>query len=240
MRLSLLDFGAISSRTADGTAHSVPVPGAVIETERGYVLVDTGMPPRFVDHPTPFPNSPSEMTPIMAVQNTATAQLELLGLRPPDIAAVICTHFDWDHVGMNAAFPDATFYVQREHLADAARNPRYWRDLWELPGITYVAVDGDAEPLPGVHLLETSGHVRGHQSVAVRLAKTGLVVLAIDAVKSAEQLQTAHWEGPDVARSQQSGERLAAMISSTDAGLLVFGHDQNQWASLAHAPAWYD
>lgn len=34
-------------------------------------------------------------------------------------------------------------------------------------------VDGDTELLPGLELIETSGHVPGHQSVLVRLPKTG-------------------------------------------------------------------
>ena len=43
-------------------------------------------------------------------------------------------------------------------------------------------VDGDTELLPGITLIETSGHVPGHQSVLVRLSKTGAVLLTVDAV----------------------------------------------------------
>jgi len=43
-------------------------------------------------------------------------------------------------------------------------------------------VDGDAELLPGLTVLDTCGHAPGHQSVLVRLPQTGLVLLAIDAV----------------------------------------------------------
>ena len=42
--------------------------------------------------------------------------------------------------------------------------------------------DGDTELLPGFELTSTSGHVPGHQSVLVRLPKTGAVLLTIDAV----------------------------------------------------------
>jgi N-acyl homoserine lactone hydrolase len=47
-------------------------------------------------------------------------------------------------------------------------------------------VDGDTELLPGLELIETSGHVPGHQSVLVRLPKTGAIVLTIDAVPFGE------------------------------------------------------
>ena len=50
-------------------------------------------------------------------------------------------------------------------------------------------VDGDTELLPGVTLIETSGHAPGHQSVLVRLPKTGAVLLVIDAVGRARHAQ---------------------------------------------------
>ena len=49
-------------------------------------------------------------------------------------------------------------------------------------------VDGDTELLPGLELIETSGHVPGHQSVLVRLPKTGAILLPIDAVPFARAL----------------------------------------------------
>lgn len=240
MRLTLLDFGGIRS-TSRGLTTVVPVPGALIETDSGdLVLVDTGMPERCIGQTEPFPDSPVKMTPVMERKHWAPEQLALLGLKPADVRYVVATHFDWDHAGANDQFPHATFFVQREHMRDAARNPRYWRDLWDVPGLRYEEVDGDAEPVPGVRLLETSGHVPGHQSVAVRLPNAGTVVLAVDAIKSAEQLRTAHWEGPDVERSLRSGERLVSLVSGAPRGLLVFGHDPDQWRALRHAPAWYD
>ena len=43
-------------------------------------------------------------------------------------------------------------------------------------------VDGDTELLPGLELIETSGHVLGHQSVLLRLPKMGPVLLVADAI----------------------------------------------------------
>lgn len=240
MRLTLLDFGGIRS-TVRGERQLVPVPGALIETDSGeLVLVDTGMPERCIGQTEPFPDSPVAMTPVMERRNWAPEQLALLGLRPADVAYVVATHFDWDHDGANECFPHATFFVQREHLRDARRSSRYWRDLWDIPGLRYEELDGDAEPVPGVRLIETSGHVPGHQSVVVDLPRSGTIVLAVDAIKSAEQLRTAHWEGPDVERSRASGERLASLLGERGEGLLVFGHDAEQWPALRRAPVWYD
>ena len=43
-------------------------------------------------------------------------------------------------------------------------------------------VDRDTELLPGLALIETSGHVPGHPSVLVRRPTTGAVLLTINAV----------------------------------------------------------
>src|SRR5690606_34708908 len=101
---------------------------------------------------------------------------------------VISTHYDGDHAGRHAAFTKAQYVVQRVHHLDAATNPRFAsiRPEWDQPLERIRLVDGDTELLPGLELIETSGHVPGHQSVLLRLHKTGTVLLAIDAVPFAE------------------------------------------------------
>jgi N-acyl homoserine lactone hydrolase len=241
--LALLDFGAIATTDAGGTEERVPVPGALIVTDDGTnVLVDTGMPERYIGNSSLIPQKANSMRAVMEARHTARHQLSLLGLRPEDIDCVIATHFDWDHAGANADFPDATFYVQRVHLEAARADPeRFWPELWDIPGLHYVAVEGDAEPLPGIRLLETGGHVPGHQSVVVRLPQTGLVILAIDAIKSQHQLDDGTWEAAAYAKARHSGERLATLSREAGKGsLLIFGHDADQWAALRHAPEWYE
>ncbi len=55
------------------------------------------------------------------------------------------------------------------------------RPQWDQPKARLRLVDGDTALLPGLELLETSGHVPDHQSVLVRLPKTGAILLTIDA-----------------------------------------------------------
>ena len=44
---------------------------------------------------------------------------------------------------------------------------------WDSPALRYRLLDGDTELLPGITLVESGGHVPGHQSVLVRLPETG-------------------------------------------------------------------
>jgi N-acyl homoserine lactone hydrolase len=101
-------------------------------------------------------------------------------------------------------------------------------------------IDGDADVVPGVRLLETSGHVPGHMSVLVRLPRTGPVILAIDAIYTQETLDTGNFKNyADPSRALASARRLAD-LARQEGALLVCGHDPAQWETLRKAPAYYD
>jgi N-acyl homoserine lactone hydrolase len=119
---------------------------------------------------------------------------------------VICTHFDIDHADYHDSFTKAEFIVQRTHY-DLARSghPRFAaaRVHWDNPALPYTLVDGDTEIMPGLTLLETSGHAPGRQSVLVRLPETGPVLLAIDAVMMAHTFTQDRQAWPNDDNEQQ-------------------------------------
>ena len=91
-------------------------------------------------------------------------------------------------------------------------------------------VDGDTELLPGLELIETSGHVPGHQSVLVRLPKTGAVLLTIDAVSfSAGFTRDKQDDGsdPDAEAIRASTHKLLDLVEREKVGLVIFGHERN-------------
>jgi N-acyl homoserine lactone hydrolase len=165
-----------------------PVPGYVIQTDDGLnILVDTGLP----YPPDEDPQGPADMSPELRAEDYVVNRLATIGLAPEDIHIVICTHFDGDHAGNHEVFTKSELVVQRAHYAAArAGHPRFAsnRAHWDHPGLHYRLVDGDMLLVPGVELIETSGHVPGHQAVLVRLPETGPVLLAIDAIPNASML----------------------------------------------------
>ena len=101
-------------------------------------------------------------------------------------------------------------------------------------------VDGDTELLPGLELIETSGHVPGHQSVLVRLPKTGAVLLTIDAVAFGESWNRDAEGNPDGEKSRASTIKLLDLVEREQIGLVIFGHDAEQWETLKKAPEFYE
>jgi N-acyl homoserine lactone hydrolase len=202
------------------------------------VLVDSGLPVKEVPLPAGSP-------PLTRGKNVME-QLAAIGRRPEDINLLICTHFDGDHAGNNAAFPNAQLVVQREHL-DVARSgePRFapMRSQWDLPAERYRLVDGDLELLPGLDLIETSGHALGHQSVLVRLPHSGPVLLAIDAVAQQRDFTRDRVAAPrdtDPVKTVASTHKLLDLAEREHVTLTIFHHDGPQWQGLKKLPDYYD
>jgi N-acyl homoserine lactone hydrolase len=104
-------------------------------------------------------------------------------------------------------------------------------------------VDGDTELLPGLELIETSGHVPGHQSVLVRLPKTGTVLLTVDAVPFAAGFTRDKQDdggNPDAEATRASTIKLLDRVEREQIGQVIFGHDQAQWEGFKKAPEFYE
>jgi N-acyl homoserine lactone hydrolase len=228
LRLYLLQLALAE----DGT----PIPGYLIQMSDGTnILVDTGVP---LDGS--FPPAGGRRLQIFSI----IEQLAALGVTPADVDLVVCTHFDPDHCGNHDAFPGSEFVVQRTHYAFARATdlPRFtmMRARWDQPALRYRFVSGDVELVPGVKLIETSGHVPGHQAVLVCLPETGPVLLAIDAAAMAADLDPAtrpYENGTDLdpAQAQESARKLFALVQQQGVRLVVFGHDEQRWPAINKA-----
>ncbi len=210
----------------------------LVETSDGkHILIDSGFP---ADVQLPAGMPPAEQ------QKNVIEHLADLGLRPDDIDMLICTHFDVDHAGYHDAFPKAELIVQRQHYELArSGHPRFAsaRPHWDHPALRYRLVEGDTELLPGLTLLETSGHTPGHQSVLVRLPQTGAVLLAIDAVPIQRLFTPDRKKSPADDNEEQllaSTQKLLNVVEREHVALVIFGHDGEQWQTLKKAPMYYE
>jgi N-acyl homoserine lactone hydrolase len=200
------------------------------------ILIDSGLPADYI----PPPGTPPSENEKNVIEHLAD-----LDLGPDDIDLLICTHFDVDHAGYHDAFSKAELIVQREHFELArSGHTRYTaaRAHWDHPSLRYRLVEGDIELLPGLSLIETSGHAPGHQSVLVRLPQTGPVLLAIDAVVL-QRLFTPNRKAWPIENEEQlraSTRKLLDLVEREHVALVIFGHDGQQWQTLKKAPDWYE
>lgn len=215
--------------------YGIPIVCYLVQTSDGKnILIDSGLPEMIPEEESDFENG-----------RDVIEQLASIGIQPDDIDTVISTHYDIDHAGRHAAFTKAHYVVQRVHHLEAASNPRFAanRLQWDQPTDRIRLVDGDTELLPGLELIETSGHVSGHQSVLVHLAKMGAILLPIDAVPFGEGFTRAEQDddhNPDAEAIRASTIKLLDLVEREHIGLVIFGHDSDQWKTLKKVPEFYE
>jgi N-acyl homoserine lactone hydrolase len=227
-RLYLMQVGSMPE-------YQIPIVCYLVKTDDGKnILVDSGLPEIMPEGESDFENG-----------QDVIEQLARIGLKPDDIDTVISTHYDIDHAGRHAVFTKAQYVVQRVHHLDAAANPRYAanRPQWDQPKERIRLVDGDTDLLPGLELIETSGHVPGHQSVLVRLPKSGAILLTIDAVPFGEGFtrdEQNDGSDPDAEAIRASTIKLLDLVEQEHIGLVIFGHENEQWEGLKKLPEYYE
>lgn len=148
----------------------------IVGDDNEALLVDTGFSQDFI------PGIESTYT--KEPGHELVTALDQLGYKTDDITTIIQTHLHWDHTGGMQLFKRAKYLVQAEEfrsLIDLGINEEcsFCTDHWINLLARMVLKEGDSEIKPGLKLLLTGGHTRGHQAVAVQTA-TGLVILGGD------------------------------------------------------------
>ena len=237
-RLYLMQLSTTTIPLAAGKTLAMSSECYLVQTsDRKNILIDSGLPAGY----TPPPGTPPAENKKNVLEHLAN-----LGLHPDDIDILICTHFDVDHAGYHDAFTKAEFIVQREHYELARSGHARFaaaRVHWDQPKLRYRLIEGDTELLPGLWLIETSGHAPGHQSVLVDLPQTGKVLLAIDAVVLQRLFTADRRAWPTDNNEEQlraSTRKLLNLVEREHVALVIFGHDGEQWQTLKKAPAYYE
>jgi glyoxylase-like metal-dependent hydrolase (beta-lactamase superfamily II) len=170
---------------------------------------------------------------------TLASQLEQLGVKPADIKYVAVSHTHPDHIGNVELFPQAMLLVQKAEYE------------WPSPlGVGRFKPEHPATKLSGDHdvfgdgsvtILSTPGHTPGHQSLLMRLPKTGAVLLSGDAVhfKDNWDNQRVPEQNTDKAQTVASLQRLADIMAKEKAQLWI-NHDKAQRDSLKMSPEFYE
>src|SRR3954447_7236188 len=149
------------------------------------------------------------------------------------------SHTHADHVGNVEMFPTTMLYVQNAEYEWPGTNnaPRFKAEhpVTKLEGDHDVFGDGS------VVILSTPGHTPGHQSLLVKLPKTGALVLSGDAVHFRDNFDARRVPSmnTDADKTLASMEKIADVMAKEDAQLWI-NHDKAQRDTLKLAPDFYD
>ncbi|HWF93557.1 MAG TPA: MBL fold metallo-hydrolase, partial [Xanthobacteraceae bacterium] len=107
--------------------------------------------------------------------------------------------------------------------------------------VTKLTGDHDVFGDGSLVLISTPGHTPGHQSLVVKLPKTGTVILSGDAVHFKDNFDNRRVPAGNTDKDQTlaSMQRIADFLSKEQAKLWI-NHDKVQSDTLKHAPEFYD
>jgi len=210
----------------------------LIKHAQGWFIWDTGVSDRVAAMPDGLAPADPRMThwrkPV-----TLASEVERAGIKPADVKFMAVSHTHPDHIGNVELFPQAMLFVQKaEYDWPGANNaPRFKPEhpVTKLEGDKDIFGDGS------VTIIATPGHTPGHQSLLVRLPKTGAIVLSGDAVHF-----RGNWDNRGVPSGNFNKEQtLASMQKISDLlakekAQLWINHDKAQRDTLKMAPAFYE
>jgi glyoxylase-like metal-dependent hydrolase (beta-lactamase superfamily II) len=232
------DIGRWSPGVNEGQSMDFVDTCYLIKHKQGWFLWDTGIPDAVAAMPNGLaPADPKAVT--WKRPKTLAAQLEQIGIKPADVKAMGVSHTHPDHIGNVEMFPQATLYVQKaEYDWPGANNePRF------KPSHPVELLTGDKDVFGdgSLTILSTPGHTPGHQSLLVKLPKTGAVLLSGDAVHF-----KSNWENRRVPvnnfskdQSVASMQKIADTLTKEKAQLWI-NHDKAQRDSQKMSPEFYD
>jgi glyoxylase-like metal-dependent hydrolase (beta-lactamase superfamily II) len=180
-------------------------------------------------------------------KTTLRSQLAAIGYSARDITYLALSHGHADHVANANDYAAATLLLQKAEWnamfsSEAMKQPLF-AAYGALESSRTVLLDGDRDVFGDgtVVLKSTPGHTPGHQSLFVKLAKTGPLLLSGDLYHYAAERTMKTIPARDYDRAQTAASRAAIdeLLQRTGAQLWI-QHDILANATLKHAPLFYD
>jgi glyoxylase-like metal-dependent hydrolase (beta-lactamase superfamily II) len=217
----------------------------LIKHAKGWMLWETGFNESIATMKDGFP------TPVLHWRwngvKSLTGQLADLGLKPADIGHVGFSHAHPDHIGNGSLFATGTLYIQQAeydfYLGPKAKPPSLPANFDKLRDSKRVTLNGDHDIFGdgSVTIISTPGHTPGHQSLLIKLPKTGAVLLTGDAAHFQENFNQRRSPVQNFNRDQtlQSMDKIASVAAANKAQIWI-NHDVDQTAKLKKSPAYIE
>jgi glyoxylase-like metal-dependent hydrolase (beta-lactamase superfamily II) len=242
-RAKIKDLGMMSDTGEyNGKSAWIADPCFVIRHPKGILLWDTGLGDALADKP----DGTDMGAGIMYVDHKLPDQLKEIGLTPADVTYLTFSHTHFDHTGNANEFPDSTWILNKAELAWAESKPGGFVNLDSISAYKTAKkqmIDGDYDVFGdgSVMILKTPGHTPGHQSLEVRLKKSGVVILSGDLWHLRDNYKFRRVPPFNVERADTlaSIDRVTTILKNTR-GRLVVQHDPNDFKALPKFPKYLD
>jgi N-acyl homoserine lactone hydrolase len=258
LRLYVLDCGDITGssmepygfKPSEVANTNMITPCFLIAHPRGSMIWDTGEIP---DSAFQSGVSPQKLN-AFTVNRPLLPQLAAIGYIPADITYLALSHYHGDHVANASLFASSTWIVQKGDR-DAILAPRpaepprmgrvadekFFAGLADAKAIVLNGEDHDVFGDGTVVIKATPGHTPGHQSLYLKLANTGNVLLSGDLYHYPEEITYKKIPSFDANKEQtaKSREMIEEFVKQNHAQLWI-QHEYLAGLKRKIAPAYYD
>ena len=249
-KLYIFDCGSIDGVSPAGfglKAEEIAVPGFftpcyLIVHPKGTLIWDTGqIPDANLQAGAATKQGPFTVT------KPFLPQLAAVGYQPSQITYLALSHYHGDHTANANAFAGATWLVQQAEHEAMFREPPPQRitvlhfDKLKTAKTEILHGDHDVFGDGTVVLKPTPGHTEGHQSLFLKLARTGPIVLCGDLYHYPEERTLDRIPTIEISQDQTRASRqgLEAFLKESGAALWI-QHDRAAAAKLKLAPEFYE
>ena len=245
--LYVLDCGTLLTESAEeyGLARNevadpnMADPCFLVMHPKGILLFDTGLPDRLAGRPTVLEGYGLQVTVPLRTQ------LAAIGVLPGDVSYLALSHSHFDHIGNAPDFVGATWIAQKAEL-DAVFGPGATEppppELAALAKARKRVIQGDHDVFGDgtVVLLFTPGHTPGHQSLYVKLARTGGVVISGDLYHHDEERTLDRMPSEERKTATPDSRRKIEKVLTRKHAQLWVGHSTAFFRDAVKAPRWYE
>jgi N-acyl homoserine lactone hydrolase len=187
------------------------------------------------------------------VERPLLPQLAAIGYTPANITYMALSHYHGDHVANASLFAGSTWIVQKGdrdailaprpavRAPGAAPDPKFFEGLAEAKTILLNGEDHDVFGDGTVVIKSTPGHTPGHQSLFLKLPKTGNVLLSGDLYHYPEEITSKNIPSFDSNKEQTAKSRamIEEFVKQNHAQLWI-QHDYTAGIRRKVAPEFYD
>lgn len=203
----------------------------VIRKDRSVALVDLGMGDKF----------DSKLEKIYEINRSKTLIQDLSekGIKREDVTHILITHGHLDHTGwattyrqgtIEPTFPNARYFMQQDTLKELREpnqktKPNYNYLNFENLDNQLELLNGDEEVFPGVELVKSGGHTKGHQIVILRIGNSTFTYFG-DLIPTSAHIKPAYVMAYDLYPMDTFSKKIDLLQRAFDEKwMLFFEHD---------------